>query len=89
MYDIRLKNLSWQIFKNLLTNRNPSVIIKTLLDNIQKAVIILWAKNPWRDEECVAMANKYQYTTQDYQDFLRTLSSINQIDASWKEKSYG
>lgn len=30
--------------------------------------------NPWRDEECVAMANKYQYTTQDYQDFLRTLS---------------
>ena len=30
--------------------------------------------DPWRDEECVAMANKYQYTTQDYQDFLRTLS---------------
>lgn len=30
--------------------------------------------NPWRDEDCVAMADKYQYTMQDYQDFLRTLS---------------
>lgn len=30
--------------------------------------------NPWEQEECVAMANKYQYTTQEYQAFLRTLS---------------
>ena len=30
--------------------------------------------NPWQDEDCVAMADKYQYTVQDYQEFLRTLS---------------
>ncbi len=30
--------------------------------------------DPWQNDECVAMANKYQYTMQDYQDFLRTLS---------------
>lgn len=30
--------------------------------------------NPWEQEECVAMANRYQYTLQEYQAFLRTLS---------------
>ena len=30
--------------------------------------------NPWEQEECVTMANKYQYTMQEYQAFLRTLS---------------
>lgn len=30
--------------------------------------------NPWQDEDCMTMADKYQYTVQDYQEFLRTLS---------------
>lgn len=30
--------------------------------------------DPWRREECVAIANKYQYTPQDYEAFLRSLS---------------
>ena len=30
--------------------------------------------DPWQNEDCVVMADKYQYTIQDYETFLRTLS---------------
>ena len=28
---------------------------------------------PWEIEECVNIANKYEYTKEDYQNYLRTI----------------
>lgn len=28
---------------------------------------------PWEDEVCISMANKYGYTKEDYQKFLRKI----------------
>lgn len=29
--------------------------------------------DPWENKECVNMANKYEYTKEDYNNYLRTI----------------
>lgn len=29
--------------------------------------------DPWEDEVCLSMANKYEYTRDDYRDYLRKI----------------